>query len=156
DPHTENWLGKAIPHRPALAGYRAISLLFKLQPNVITTLSPEIWQKWAPIILAYPIEHSRDKDESHSSLVGIAYQKAKKPMLEALTALIDQENKGSGHLFVRGRIEKCWDDDLAGVLLAKVKDPQLKTPVMGQILGALIDFGSEGAREYAELLITTR
>jgi len=156
DPHTENWLGKATPHRPALAGYRAISLLFKLQPNVITTLSPEIWQKWVPIILAYPIEHSRDKDESHSSLVGIAYQKAKKPMLEALTALIDQENKGSGHLFVLRRIEKCWDDDLAGVLLAKVKDPQLKTPVMGQILGALIDFGSDGAREYAELLITTR
>lgn len=156
DPCTETWLGTNTIYRPAFAGYRALFLLFNLQPDAITKLPSEIWQRWAPIILAYPIDTDTSTDQPHLSLVELAYQRAKQRILQTLDRLIEQENTESGHLFVLRIIEKCWDGDLAGTLFAKVSDPQLKPSVMGQMLEALIEHGSDEARQYAESLIAER
>jgi hypothetical protein len=156
DPDTEQWLGLNITYRPAFAGYRALFLFVNLQPDIIAKLPPEVWQRWAPIVLAYPIAINKATEQSHFTLVELAYQNAKEQMLETLTRLIDKENTEFGDLAVLRRFEKCWNDDLTGMLLAKVTDPQLRPSIIGQILGALIDFGSNEARKYAERLVNTR
>ena len=37
-----------------MAGYKAFILLTKLLPTFLNTLPPNVWEKWASIIIAYP------------------------------------------------------------------------------------------------------
>lgn len=155
DPHTDQWLGQNIIYRPAHAGYRAFYLLSRIRSNTIAELPTEVWQKWAPIILAYPVETGTGSEQPNLNLVELAYQKAKSQMIETLDILIDKENSESSYLFVLPRIEPCWDDDLANALLAKVKEPQIKPSVLGQLLGSLLEHRNDEARTHAESLIIT-
>ena len=54
DSATDKWLGKNTLHRPVFAGYRALRLLLQEDPGMLSDLPPYVWEKWAPIILAYP------------------------------------------------------------------------------------------------------
>ncbi len=55
NPNTPAWLGTNIMHRPAFAGYRAFQLLLHEEPDWLSSISADVWKKWAPIILAFPI-----------------------------------------------------------------------------------------------------
>ena len=54
-PDPVQWVGTNILHFPDMAGYRAIDLLTRERPEAIVSFTAEVWKKWAPVVLAYPI-----------------------------------------------------------------------------------------------------
>lgn len=62
DPNTSEWLGTNIMHRPAFAGYRALLLLLQEAPVFLNTIPANIWKKWAPIIISYPVSSGFELD----------------------------------------------------------------------------------------------
>ena len=138
-PETSEWFGTNILHPPALAGYRALKLLRQQDPSWVSMISPDVWKKWSPIILAYPISGGPGKTESHRELVKKAYEHAAPEIIEYLIALIDKENERHGDIFILRELECCWDVRLTRALLAKLKDESLKPRALGRLLGDLLD-----------------
>lgn len=153
DPETCKWLGTDIIARPAFAGYRALRLLLKEASGFVSTIPAEVWKKWAPIILAYPISSGAEGEEPHHNLVGLAYQHAPTEIIETLIVLIDKENREHDSVFITRKVEHCWDDRLANALLIKAKDEKLKPECMGCVLSDLLDHKIDEARVFAESLI---
>lgn len=157
DPKTHDWLGKDIIHRPAFAGYRALQLLLQELPDFISSIPTDVWKKWAPIILTYPISNSDSigkNVETHNKLIKLSYQYAPDEIIQTLMTMIDKENKESGCISITHEVEDCWDNRLANALLNKVKDIDLKPECMGCLLGDLLDHGVAEATTFAESLIS--
>ena len=155
DPHTERWLCTNKVHRPAFAGYRALLLLQHQSPHSLQAIPDEAWQKWAPMIVAYPIITGTGDEAPHQSLVREAYEHAPEEVIDTLMLLIDDENEDSEYLHITRKIESCWDDRLGQALLAKAQDPDLKPEFLRSLLSDLMDHRVHGARAYAQSLITT-
>lgn len=154
DPEVHEWLGTNTLYRPAFAGYRALRLLLQEAPDFIRTIPAEVWKKWAPVILAYSIFGDIEGEEPHQIMVKISYQFAPTEIIECLMCLIDKEDEERGQISITRKVEGCWDDRLANALLVKAKDNNLKPESVGNLLGDLLDHEVDGARVFAESLVT--
>lgn len=153
DPETQRWLGTNIWYRPAVAGYRALKLLLAEDPASVESIPPNVWEKWAPTVLAYfPLMESQ-ADGLDRELLKRAYSSSPESVAEALIKLIDKENKGGNYIFITRRVQCCWDEHLAAALAAKVRDQNLNPTGMNCLLSDLLDHGVAEARAYAEPLI---
>ncbi len=138
-PNTADWLGTNIFHRPAAAGYRALLLLQKLAPAFLEELPTETWQQWAPAIIGYPETPGVDASEAMESIVATAYRHAPNEIQDTMIKLIDYENEEHGHIFVLPKVERCWDDLLASVLLEKLcHDESLKPDSVATLIESLL------------------
>ena len=147
-----DWIGTNTYNRPALAGCRALLLLLKESSDFLNTLSFEAWKKWAPVIIAVPINNQHE--DSYLEIVKRAYLNAPEESIKTLITLIDKENKEHDYLYVIDRFDKCWDERLKLTLLEKVKDPLLKPKCVGQLLEELLNQGLTEARDFAKSLIS--
>ena len=154
NPETEKWLGTDQFQRPALAGYRAFHLLKKEDSGFLDRLQTEVWKRWAPIILSYPIIGNDESEPMHRKLIKTCYQSAPDEILNSLEVLIDQENSKRDEIFIVQKIEHCWDDRLASRLSMKAQDPNLKPTCMRSLLAPLLANNTRTAQEFAESLVT--
>ena len=155
NPETATWLGTNQFCRPARAGYRAFLLLKKKNPDFLNGLRPEVWKRWAPIILSYPIIADNDgRTPLHHELIETCYESAPDEILDTLEVLIDQENLEHDYIFIVQRIEHCWNERLASRLSAKAGDPNLKPTCMRSLLATLLEHDTRAAQEFVESLVT--
>lgn len=152
DPETSQWLGTNTIYRPAFAGYRALLLLVKIDSTFVAQLSPEVWRKWATIIITYPLysNYVKEGESLHLLLVNLAYLHASEVVIETLLFQIEQQNEGNEAWLDFDRLKDCWDSQLRNALLAKAKDERLSLNLFRQLLQQLL------ANEDAETEAFTR
>ena len=153
NPETAKWLGTDQFQRSALAGYRAFHLLKKEDSGFLNSLLPEVWKRWAPIILSYPITDNDEPARLHHELIATCYQSAPDEILNTLEVLIDQENSKHCQIFIVQIIEYCWDEQLANRLSTKARDSNLKPTCMRSLLATLLAHNTSTAQEFAESLL---
>jgi hypothetical protein len=165
----ERYVGKAIPNPddwmdwdreikivlPDWAGFRALRLLQARSPETILNLPAELWARWAPVIIAYPMFETGEHNAWLQHLVVLAYRYAPSDALAALDRRIDAENSGEAPSVERllWLVALCWDDRLAAALLEKARVSDVVPIVMGQLLEALLDHRVEDATLFACSLI---
>lgn len=155
DASPSNWLGKNTYYRPAMAGYKALVLLKKKNPDFLDSLSTDIWSKWAPVIMGYPESVGiAGRDTTFLELIRQAYQKTPKEIIDSLYVLIDKDNSEHGNLFILRKIDGCLDDPLQNALLSKAKDISLKPGSFQDLLSILIKSGHSESNDYAKALLT--
>jgi hypothetical protein len=138
DPNIDQWLGKSVWHRPAVAGARAFLLLLHEWPDALEGIDSRVWSKWAATFLIYPASGRDDHSRSNRELVQRAYACAPGDFSRLLTVLIDSENQRSNHLTLLDSIEGCWDTELAEVLHAKCQDETLKPSFVASLFDFLL------------------
>jgi len=153
DPRTDEWLEKGSPHRPALAGYRALQLLLNLSPDFVSELPIGTWERWIPAILDYPMTLGTGEEEPHLDLVAMAYHHSPGSVIDTTLSLVEKENENQDFLYVTRVLKKCWDDRLARILLEKAKDERLKPSFLQSLLEDLLAYGLDEARELAESIV---
>jgi len=146
------WIGKNIFDRPSVAGCRAFQLLLKESSDFLENLTPEIWKKWAPIIIAAP--NNSEHEDLYLEIVKRAYLSAPQESINALIKLIDKENQDHDYIFSIRRFAKCWDEYLKLALLEKAKDPTLKPKCLGELLEELLKQGLTEAKDFAISLVS--
>ena len=152
-PETEAWLGTNSFRYSALAGYKALHLLSVKDPDFISIIPPNIWEKWAAVILDYPnARESKDK-EIRQRLIKEAYNNAPSEFVRALIILIDHENTEHRSVHINCELRNCWDECLAAVLVDKVKDERLSAKSLGDLLKDLLVNQVDEAKVFAESLI---
>jgi hypothetical protein len=124
-------------------------------PASLADIPVVVWQKWAPITVAYPVSNANDDEyKAQQRLVGLVYQHAPAEIIDTLLAQLDHDNRESDHLYCLGRVEGSWDQRLGEALLTKAQDPALKPANLRQLLAALIDHQVPGAQAVAERLLS--
>lgn len=153
NPRTDEWLGKDSPHRPALAGYRALRLLVSFAPHFLPEMPTEAWEKWVPAILDYPMTLGAGEEKTHLEMTAMAYDRSPDKVIDTALLLVDEENEKQDFLAVNRVLKTCWDDRLARTLLEKAKDARLKPSSLEPLLADLLEYGSDGGRELAESIV---
>jgi predicted NACHT family NTPase len=149
-----SWVGTNVLHRPGFAGYRALALVQSISPEWLEALPTSACQRWAPAIVGYPLNSNDWEQTPHTALMRWAYRGARRETLGALGAMIDHEDQDHGHISVARRIEHCWDDAIATVLLTKAQTPGMKPGSVGDLLDQLLGHGFEPAAGYALSLLS--
>ena len=155
NPKTEKWLGTKSYCYSALAGYKALQLLLKTNPEFCNQFSTQVWQKWTPIILAYPLPGNKGDWQYHWELCQRAYKNAPSEFLNVLGLLMDKENTEDGQIRITRYIRSCWDNDLAQYILNKLSDATLTAKSIEVLLEDLLQYRSQEAKVFAESLITS-
>ncbi|WP_448271261.1 CHAT domain-containing protein [Nostoc sp. DSM 114160] len=149
-----DWIGTNTYDRPALAGCKALLLLLQETPEFLDTISSEIWQRWASVIVAFPHSSTTQREHYYTELVKWAYINAPSETLNTLLSIINKENEEHSYIFILNKFEKCWDEPFKAVLLEKARDTVIKPQCMGQLLEELLKRESIGAREFAKSLVS--
>lgn len=150
---TYEWIGTNQCNLPTIAGCKALLLLLQEDIEFLETVTTEIWQKWAPAIIAFP---SGNKcEENYLELISLTYSKVPEKVIETLLFIIDKENQNDNYIYIVSKFSKCWDDRLKLALFNKAKDESLKPKCMGQLLKELLEHGFDEARQYLESLVSS-
>jgi hypothetical protein len=158
-PEPEKWVAvgtgtEVIVCHPDSAGYRALELLLHEQPDRLPMLAPEVWQRWAPVIVAYRHRTNGDDDTAQRVLIGLAYQHGSDEVISTLLRLLDRQcESGAGIDEVLRKASHCWDDRFEEALLEKTRDAAVPPEAVGALLCQLLDRRVHEARAYAEELI---
>ena len=152
----ENWLGRTdVMHRPALAGVKALVTLSSYKRDALTQLSDDVWRKWLPAIVDYPVYHNKKVEaETYPSLIARAYQAAPDALVSSFLEVASKEDKKFGHLFCLRKIRNCLDARLQSALLGRAKQGFVGSDSLKELLSLLIEFDNFDARSYAESLLT--
>ncbi|MBW4565569.1 MAG: hypothetical protein KME32_31705 [Mojavia pulchra JT2-VF2] len=149
-----DWIGTNTYDRLALSGCKALQLLLQETPEFIDTLSSEVWQRWASVIVAFPHSSTTQREHYYTELVKRAYINAPSETLNTLLSIINKENEEHSYIFILNKFEKCWDNRFQAVLLEKAKDSAIKYKCLEQLLEELLKHESIGARDFAQSLVS--
>jgi hypothetical protein len=149
----ESWLSKKNYYRPDASAFKALALLCQVAPEKLNCLPKDIWKRWAPIILLYPVKYGKRKDETVSEeLLITAYQNASSEILSALQEYLTLNDVGSS---IIERIEPIFDNQIQEVLLEILYSEGGNQEVFRAILELLIRKGDQEAIAYAEQKISS-
>lgn len=134
------------------AAYKALFYL-KIHAKKIYDLLPlSIWEKWAAVIVQYPIWADRDNMPIHQQLIQIVYNKVPREVCKCLGKYINNENKQSGNLDFLDKFNLCYDKDLCFFLLKKAQGKAITTNTLSSLLCKLIDWKFDEALLYSRRL----
>lgn len=150
EPNNKEWMGKNIIYRPAMAGYRALRLVLKTSHEDILGLDSQIWKKWAPIILAYPMRSSEDADILDDTLVKVANIYASDEINNALAFFIKKENRKNGFIgSLLSRLKSIWNEKYERTLVKSLKSKKMLPNLFREMLAFLLQHHSTPAQELA-------
>lgn len=150
-PEPDVWLASNTIFRPDWAGYRALHLLWRIAPNCLHELDPDVWRRWGPVVVGFPTLKGTGDQAPQQALVRMAYADAPEEVLATLDRLLraaDESARFDAEHELRKVIE-CWDDRLAETLRRLLTEPQLPARVAGAILTTLLAYDDAPAKELA-------
>jgi hypothetical protein len=156
DPQNDKWVGTNIMFRPAFSGYRALYLLLAESPEFVENISAAIWQKWAAVIVSYPLNsYGGDEMIPHQSLISKAYTCAPDEVIQTVLKQVAAENENSGIILFPQRLNVCWDEKFKTALRNKLNDSTLKISLWARILEELLQHGDPPTQQIAESVLAS-
>ena len=153
NPHAQQWLGTNQIYHPAFAGYRALALLLRTAPSLLSTMPHQMWCIWSSIILGFPLQSTDEDQRVNQELLRLAWPHASLSLLNVLGILIDKENLEGNRISIATRINVVWDNQVAALLLGKAKSGILNHEGLASVLSILLAHEDHAARAYAETLV---
>lgn len=140
DPETQTWMRTNKFSHPAFAGYQALHLISKQDPEFISTISSDLWAKWIPLILKSISLFDGNgvrKNEFCQQIVRTAYHSAQNEFIEALSRLMIQNayqprtfNRNDVYRLTNDLLDQC----LASLILSRVQDEDLNAGMLEILL----------------------
>jgi hypothetical protein len=137
-PRVEEWVGSGHLSLPDLAGYRALRLLQSEVPDVLSSFPLALWERWAPILLAFPLTNNEDKVTDHQALLRLAHERTPERLYGALSSVIDDQCRRFGTPFIVEQAEAFWDRNVEQLFLAKLDEETIPTSCFEPILEMLL------------------
>lgn len=134
------------------AAYKALFYLKIHAEKTYDLLPLSIWEKWATIIVQYPIWADRGNMPMHQQLIQSVYNKMPQEVCKSLGRYINNENRQSGNLDFLDKFDLCWDKTLCLFLLNKAKGKAITTNTLSSLLCKLIDWKFDEALVYSRKL----
>jgi predicted NACHT family NTPase len=137
------------------AGSQALYLLFQKDLEFVSTILPEVWKKWMPIIFKSIVFSDERGNEICQKIVKAAYNAAPISFVETLVNLIidNRLNTSYGH-HIYEVIGKILDKYIASSVFDKIQNKYMDAELLSNLLSDLFDNEIEKAREIALSFLT--
>lgn len=157
DPETQTWLGTKNFSHPTFAGYQALYLLVKQEPEFIPNISTNTWIKWIPVILKslnFPHRNTKSKeDKVCREIVKTAYQSAPDEFIETLIILMMYQNYQPRTFYsedVYRLANDLLDQCLASLIFDRVPDEDWNAGMLELLLTDLFKCDVDKAKAIAQ------
>lgn len=152
DVEAEAWFDRRVIRHSAWAAYRAFRLLYETDHATFDALEPEVWERWAPIVVGWPRDGEQEalfNDLMVSQLVGRAP--------DAAAAWLDRALKRDRRSLERGvhairQFRHASSPEVDAVLLQWARNRRLPPDDRAAIIDQLVQQGSEPALALAHRL----
>ena len=137
------------------AGYRALRLLQAEAPLQLTTLTRDVWVRWAPVLVAFREGNLDDHGQpAPAPLLSHAYALVPDVIAVAARDLLGAENARCGTLLSVEHLGPIVDGTLAAVLMELLHDGPLTESALGRLLGLLLPGNFPEVRAWAESVLS--
>jgi len=147
-PTNDSWIDTAAAWYFVFCGYWAFRVLVQMAPKVFDKIALDVWYAWMPSIFGDPYLPGIP-DETQTQLLKTAYLRMPTRFCEVLSHFVDAGCKTRAEIFILDRITTVWDDEIAALMLSKLRDDRLNSSVFRQILRPLLEIGDATARQIA-------
>lgn len=147
DPEASSWVGTTQIYWSGWAGYIALVLLLRADPDSFLRISNNVWVKWVPAILACS---TMDETAESRRLLTEAYGRFPNAFVSHVINEIDYDNRRSQHVFILDRLGECWDERLSQAIREKLGDSSLKPEIVESLLMALSKHDPETVVAFAK------
>lgn len=137
NPQTSDWLGTDVLHRPAIAGYRALLLLLRFRPSLLSQLPNDIWAHWTATVVVYG-RLDRHSQETHCQLLRFTERNAPNALAQAMLAEVDREDRQYKNVSHLHELSTPWPSPLIDGLLERLVKGQLSSSGTGDVLSYLL------------------
>lgn len=127
-----------ILYRPSFAGYRALLLLLFEDRDALLDLPPTAICAWIPIIIGYPGINGDTGRQAQQILIKLAYLLCPEETLAEILHEIQGYDRRGMHPSL-DKLEHCWDERLAGALVAWIESHEARAPTLEILLGELLE-----------------
>lgn len=140
----EEWFPKKdVVYFPAQAGYQALVLLMRHEPEALDQVTPGAWRKWSPILIDWSVTANGATEEDKRRLLELARPHAEAELRDALLVLVDRaianmDKENEAHLFLATELKALSSDQLAQDLIER-----LSSPMAAPTRRAILDFLAE-------------
>jgi len=163
DPETQAWLDTNNFSHPPFAGYQALYLLAKQEPDFISQIVANTWIKWISVILKsinFPHGNTKNKDDNICrAIVRTVYQSNPDELIETLISLMIH-NDYQPRTFYRDDVyrltNELLDQCLASLILDRVSDDNLNAGMLEILLTDLFKYDVDKAEEIAKSFLPER
>ncbi len=138
NPQDNEWVGSESYNYSALSGYKALVLLNKFEPEFISSLRNNVWEKWAAIIYHYPRGNGDEEYETHRQFVAKAYKNAPHRIIELLKREIESDKENKSYWSFE-KLKYCWDERLKSFLKDELENVNLSVYGIRKILSELFE-----------------
>lgn len=155
DPETQAWISTNNFSHPPFAGYQALYLLAKQEPECISIMPHDMWPKWMPVILktiSFLYRNETSKDGFCREIVRNAYQSNSDEFIENLIVLMRQNNSDDIYRSTKELLDQC----LANLILDKIPDEDLRAGLLEIFLKDLFEDDIDKARALATSFLPTQ
>jgi hypothetical protein len=133
----------------ASAAVSALVFIKEVEPTYLEMQDTAFWAQWIPSLIGDPRVHF-EKNEPITAVFRMAAAAAPEQTNARLLEQIDYDGRERTHFFCGAHVEAAWSVPLAGDLLKKLQQNDLKPGVQGDLLYRLIARKFPGAKEWAE------
>ena len=116
-PENLDWLGTNTFNRIAAAGYRALRLLSLEAPSLYEAVPSKAWAAWAPAVLWFPNNDSRDEKAARARIAERAYNIAPGEFVSAIHSILKCAVSAYD---LAGILEGCLDEQLSEIVWRSV------------------------------------
>jgi hypothetical protein len=117
----EIWLAQGLQYGAAQAGYRALVLLLRLDPQSLNELPGSAWREWASVLVSWSVTMNGASSEDKEWLLALARPHATAELRDALLAVIDVAVSNNRAPLVRVECDLLWDATLATALAERLR-----------------------------------
>jgi len=162
DPETQKWIGASNFSHPPFAGCQALYLLAKQEPEFISTISPDTWTKWIPVLLksiSFSHRNEGNKDDVYGEIVRTAYQNAPDEFIGILVILMIKNNYQPRTFYpndIYRLTNELLDQCLASLILDRVPNENLNAGILEILLTDLFKYDVDKAEEIAKSFLPER
>lgn len=150
----QDWLGRNIVHRPAWAGYRALLLLLHRDPAALADLPPEVWRRWAPIILALPGGWGAAEWDDKRTLLKHARHHAVDELTETAIILIEAASDAGEPIHLDRELAEVWSPRLSTWLREALTENRLDDATAPAVRHLLMERDPLEARPILRAMLT--
>ncbi|MBA4020715.1 MAG: hypothetical protein C0483_26455 [Pirellula sp.] len=149
------WLGKnKSPTMGELWGYKAFVLLAKESPQLLGTIAPEVWARWAPVIITALHRTRKGRPAPlYRTLAKHCYVHAPRAVAHSLRLILRRSKAPDGPFILPTYCDVIRSRRLLAAMVREARNPELDSAVASSLFDYLFEHGSAAARKLAEEML---
>lgn len=149
----DSWLGTGKLWRPAWAGYRALLLLEREEPNRLAELAPETWRRWAPILFALPAAHGGGDWDDKKTLLRRARDAAQEELTQVAISLIEVASENGQPVNRNRELAEIWSAPIVEWLVDALSGGHLHPTTAAELRRLLVQQDAATGMQHLLLLL---